>query len=148
MNASEQLKQLVEEIIKKLGVTATVDVVADEGHFRIKLESEDSALLIGRAGETLDALQLIVRLLAHQLQLGEARIGLDINGYKSQKEDDFVQFIAGVAARVKESQLPETLRPMTSYERRLVHQTISEVSGLVSESTGEGPERRVTIRPA
>ena len=144
----EQVKHLVETLLGKLGVEATVTVESHDMNYRVKVESPDSALLIGHGGETLTALQSIVRLLAYQIGLGEARIMVDINGYRSAKEEDLKQFVRDVAARVKEKGQPETLRPMTSYERRLAHEVASEVDGVVSESSGEGEERRITIKPA
>lgn len=146
MTAIEQLKQLVETVLEKLGVTGTVSVEEQEMGYRIIIDSEDSALLIGRSGETLDALQMVIRLLSHQLALGEMRIRVDINGYRQQKEDDLARFVGEIAARVKETGQSETLRPMTAYERRIAHQAASD-AGATSESTGEGVDRRIVIKP-
>lgn len=146
--SDEQLKHLVETLLTKLGVESTVVVETQDINYKIQIDSPDSALLIGHGGETLQALQSIIRLLAYQIGLGEARIMVDINGYRSQKEDDLRQFVRDVAARVRESGVAETLRPMTSYERRLAHEVVGEAEGVVSESTGEGEGRRITIKPA
>lgn len=148
MTTAEQIKQLVETLLVKLSIDGSVTVTEQEMGYRATIETEESARLIGRNGETLDALQTIIRLLSHQLGLAELRLSVDINGYRAQKEDDLVQFVRGVAERVRESGQPETLRQMSSYERRLAHQAASEVAGVVSESTGEGADRRITIRPA
>lgn len=147
MSTADQIKQLVETILAKMTVEGTVTVAEQEMGYRVLIDSPESARLIGRNGETLDALQTIIRLLSHQLGLAELRLSVDINGYRSQKEEDLVRFVKEVAARVVSTGQSETLRQMSSYERRLAHQAASEVAGVVSESTGEGTDRRITIRP-
>jgi spoIIIJ-associated protein len=148
MTTADQIKQLVETTLAKMAVEGTVVVTEQEMGYRVVIDSPESAQLIGRNGETLDALQTIIRLLSHQLGLAELRLTVDINGYRVQKEEDLIRFVKEVAARVVATGQPETLRQMTSYERRLAHQAASEVAGAVSESTGEGADRRITVRPA
>lgn len=147
MNAAEQLATMMEGILERLGVVGTVKVQDRGQSYVISVETEDSALLIGRRGETLDALQSILRLLAQKLELGETRIMVDVNSYRRTREEDLLNFINEVAERIKTTGMPETLRPMSSYERHLVHEVVGQIEGLTSESTGEGVDRRITIRP-
>jgi len=147
MNLTADLERLTNDLLARLSVEGTVVVREGDATYLVTIETPDSALLIGRAGETLDALQTVIRLLARQLDLGEARLTVDVNGYRRQKEEELIQFVHEVGQRVKETGRAETLRPMSSYERRLVHQLIGEIGGLVSESTGEGIDRRLTVRP-
>ncbi len=145
---ADQLKDLAERLLAKLSCTGTVAVTNQESTYYVHIDSPDSALLIGHGGETLEALQTIIRLLAYQMGLAEVRIMIDVNGYRHQREEDLLRFVREVAERVKASGHMETLRPMSSYERRLVHQVVDELGGLVSESSGEGSERRITIKPS
>lgn len=148
MSKSEQLVALVEKMLELLGVTATVKLQERGTTYVVNIETDDSALMIGRKGETLEALQLLVRLMAGKLELGEeARVMLDINAYRREQEENLLTFVNEVAERVKESGMAETLRPMSSYERHLVHEVVSHIDGVASESTGEGRDRRITIRP-
>lgn len=148
MAKSDELCQLVENVLLRMDVTAAVSVVERGVTFAVSVESEDSPLLIGRKGEVLDALQTIVRMLAYRLDLGpEARIMVDVNAYRRQQEENLMSFVNETAQRVKTSGTAETLRPMTSYERHLVHEVVSDVEGIESVSVGEGAQRRVTIRP-
>lgn len=148
MTTEDQIKQLVETVLAKMTVEGAVSVANQNGGYRVVIDSPESGRLIGKNGETLESLQTIIRLLSHQLGLAELRLTVDINGYRVQREDDLVRFVKEVAARVVATGQPETLRRMSSYERRLAHQAASEVAGVVSESTGEGADRRITIRPA
>lgn len=147
MSKADELQALAEELLRRLGVTGTVKVQERSQSYVVSIETDDSALMIGRRGETLEALQIIMRLLAHRLDLGEHRLMLDINAYRRQREEDLLTFVNEVAERVKSTGLAETLRPMNAYERHLVHEVVGQVDGVVSESTGEGTERRITIRP-
>ncbi len=144
---SDELKRLVEAVLAKLGVEATVTIQDRETTYYVGIDSPDSSLLIGRAGETLEALQTVIRLMAYRLELGEARLVIDVNAYRRNREEELITMVNEVGERVKQNGLPETLRPMSSYERRLVHQIIGEMGGLTTESWGEGTDRRITIRP-
>lgn len=146
--ASQQLVALVEDLLQRLGVVGKVRVQDRQVAYVVSIETDDSALLIGRYGGTLDALQVIIRLLAYNLELGEARITVDVNAYRRGREEELLNFVNEVAERVKATGVAEVLRPMSSYERHLVHEVVGQVDGLTTESTGEGLERRVTIRPA
>lgn len=147
MSESEKLQQLVDDILSRLGLKANVEVEYEDGTYTVSIATEDSALLIGRAGETLKALQTIIRLLAYNVLMNEERIVVDVNDYRKQKEEELCRYIKEIASRVKELKYPETLQAMSSYERRLAHQIVGEMGGLSSESSGEGEERRITIRP-
>lgn len=148
MTKADELVALIEKLLTYLGVEASVKL-QDRGRiYAINIETDDSALLIGRHGETLEALQLIARLVASRLDLGEdVRVMVDVNSYRRSREEDLLNSVNEAADRVLETGQAETLRPMTSYERHLVHEVVGQVADVVSESTGFGPDRRVTIRP-
>jgi len=147
MNAEETLKGLAQELLAKLGVEATVEVRQQGERWVVAIDTVDSALLIGRNGETLTALEAIIRLLAYRQGLIDTRIGVDINSYRRGREENLMTFVNEVAERVKATGQPETLRPMSAYERRMVHEVVGQIEGLVTESSGEGLERHITIRP-
>lgn len=146
MTKRDEIIDLVQTVLRKLGVEGTVTAQEREGGYYISVETPDSALLIGRYGETLEALQFIVRILAQKLLLAGERLTLDVNAYRRQREEELLTFVTEVAERVKSTGMSETLRPMSSYERRLVHQVVDGMGGLTSGSTGEGPDRRITIQ--
>lgn len=147
MNEAETLQSIAQQLLTKLGVEARVEARQQGEGWVVAIETPDSALLIGRNGETLAALEVILRLLAYRQGLIDARVGVDINSYRRGREESLMSFVNEVAERVKSTGRAETLRPMSAYERRLVHEVVGQIEGLATESTGEGTDRRITIRP-
>ena len=113
----------------------------------IDLAGEDSGLLIGHRGQTLQALQFLVNLIVRQ-KLGESvRVMLDVEHYRQRRETSLRDMATKVATRVVQSSRSITLEPMSPADRRIVHITLAEHSGVTTESTGDGEDRKVTIMP-
>jgi spoIIIJ-associated protein len=113
----------------------------------IDLAGEDSGLLIGRRGQTLQALQFLVNLIVRK-EYGEGvRVVLDVESYRARRESSLRDMAVKVAARVVQTSSSITLEPMPPADRRIVHTSLSEHSGVSTESTGEGDNRKVTIMP-
>lgn len=113
----------------------------------IDLAGDDSGLLIGHRGQTLQALQFLVNLIVRQ-KFGESvRVVLDVEHYRQRRETSLRDMATKVAARVVQSSRSITLEPMSPADRRIVHITLAEHSGVTTESTGEGEDRKVTIMP-
>ena len=113
----------------------------------IDLAGEDSGLLIGRRGQTLQALQFLVTLIVRR-QLGEdVRVVLDVENYRRRREDSLRDMATKVASRVEQTNRSITLEPMPPADRRIIHTSLSEHPGVRTESAGEGENRKVTIMP-
>lgn len=113
----------------------------------IDLAGDDSGLLIGHRGQTLQALQFLVNLIVRQ-KFGESvRVVLDVEHYRQRRETSLRDMATKVAARVVQSSRSITLEPMSPADRRIVHIALAEHSGVTTESTGEGEDRKVTIMP-
>lgn len=127
---------------------AKLDVItSDDNGCKINIETEFSGLLIGRRGETLEALQHILRLIIAK-EIGEfTPVVVDISGYKAIREQEIQDMARAIAEKVVNSGGTESLPPMNSYERRLAHLVLQEIEGVEGESEGEGPERKIVIRP-
>ncbi len=120
---------------------------ADAGGPIIDLAGEDSGLLIGRRGQTLQALQFLVSLIVRK-QMGEdVRVVLDVENYRQRRETSLREMAAKVASRVAQSNRSITLEPMSPADRRIIHTSLSEHPGVRTESAGEGENRKVTIMP-
>ena len=117
----------------------------DENIVEIDIEGDDSGLLIGRRGETLRALQFIVNLIVNQRT--EGRVMLDIEGYRERRYASLRTLASQVAERVANTGRSVTLEPMASNERRIIHMTLSEHPQVITESTGIGAGRKITISP-
>ena len=113
----------------------------------IDLAGEDSGLLIGRRGQTLQALQFLVTLIVRK-QLGEdVRVVLDVENYRQRREVSLRDMASKVASRVAQTSRSITLEPMSPADRRIIHTSLSEHPEVRTESAGEGENRKVTIMP-
>ena len=113
----------------------------------IDLAGDDSGLLIGRRGQTLQALQFLVTLIVRK-RLGEdVRVVLDVENYRQRRETSLRDMAAKVASRVAQTNRSITLEPMSPADRRIIHTSLSQHPGVRTESAGEGENRKVTIMP-
>jgi len=118
---------------------ASVSIISDAG-------TRDLLKLVGRDGEVLEALQELTRLAVHRETGDRSRLMLDIAGYRAQKRAELSELGAKAAADAKNSGEPVKLKPMTPFERKVVHDAV-KVAGLRSESEGEEPQRFVVVLP-
>ncbi|HEX9258301.1 MAG TPA: RNA-binding cell elongation regulator Jag/EloR [Acidimicrobiales bacterium] len=134
-------------LAEAFGSSGSTRVVVHEDEAEVCLDGEDLGLLIGPRGQTLSAVQELTRL-AVTAKLGErqSRFRIDIAGYREKRKAALVRFTEQVAAQVRESGTPKALEPMTSADRKIVHDTASAL-GVTTTSEGEDPFRRVVIMP-
>ncbi len=118
----------------------------DVGGPIIDLNGDDSGLLIGRRGQTLQALQFLVNLIVRK-EFEDVRVALDVERYRERRETSLRDMASKVAARVVQTSRSVTLEPMTPADRRIVHTTLSDYPGVTTESMGVGEDRKVTIMP-
>ncbi len=132
-----------------VNVTRTLRSAHDEdaGGPVIDLAGEDSGLLIGRRGQTLQALQFLVTLIVRK-QMGEdVRVVLDVENYRQRRETSLRDMASKVASRVAQTNRSISLEPMSPADRRIIHTSLSEHPEVRTESAGEGENRKVTIMP-
>jgi spoIIIJ-associated protein len=139
-------------LTEALGVEASVAVVEAEGddEFEAQLEGSDLGVLIGPAGQTLAAVQELTRLAVQQAR-GGVRGGwlrVDVGGYRVKRREALERFTEKVVAEVTSSGQPKALEPMSSADRKIVHDAATRLGGVETSSEGEEPRRRVVIRPA
>lgn len=112
----------------------------------ISLEGEGLGVVIGRRGETLEALQVLVSLAANGVG-GYYRVSLNIGDYREKREQALIGLANRMAKQVISTGKNRTLEPMSPYERRIIHTAVQEIAGVESNSVGEGENRRVIIHP-
>jgi len=141
--------QFLKELLEKMGIEATVLACQTEDGLRLRIDSNSMGILIGRRGETLDALQYITSLVVNRnrKQDGYLRVTLDTEDYRSKREDTLRRLARKQASRVKASGRPVALEPMNPYERRVLHASLQNNPYVTTHSEGEGPNRRVIIEP-
>lgn len=145
----------LELILAHMGVQATVepaevDAEDEEEPVKLNIHSEDPAtlsMLIGRRGETLSALQLLVSLIVSKQTGNRERILVDAESYRERREANLRSMAERVAQQVRRSGHPVTLEAMPPAERRIIHMALSEIPDVSTESTGEGDQRRVVVSP-
>jgi spoIIIJ-associated protein len=150
----EEQAQVAEEfltgLLDRMGLDAEVDWGEVDGVMYVDVlageESEGMGLLIGRHGQTLDALQEIVRSAVQRQTEARCRVIVDVEDYRKRRRAQLAERARSVAARVKRTGRPERLDPMTPYERKIVHDAANEVGGIETSSEGEDPQRRVVVR--
>lgn len=145
---SEKEKQLltfITELIKKMGYTAQAEISSHEDKkIIIRLSSDSSAILIGKKGKNLDALQLIANVYAGKLQMND-RIILDCENYRIRREEALVRLAYTTADQVVMKKTSILLQPMNPYERRLIHSTLTDIRDVDTKSEGEGLYKQVRV---
>lgn len=137
-------------ILKGMGIPeVTVETsVQDEEDVVMQINcGDDYGFIIGRRGETLDALQYLVRLVLNKDKNGFKRVSLNVGNYREKREQTLRELAAKSAEKVKKYGRSFALDPMNPYERRVIHTTVQEIEGVDSHSVGSENERRVVITP-
>ncbi|HHY46251.1 MAG TPA: protein jag [Firmicutes bacterium] len=151
-------QQFLKDLISHMDVgNASITVEQLDGAVRFDVSGKNLGTLIGRRGQTLDAIQYLVNLVANRVgrSCGELsgeeeriRIIVDAQGYRKRREDALRSLARRVAERVRREGRTTLLEPMTPMERRIVHLALQDVEGVTCHSEGEEPRRRIVISPA
>ncbi len=143
-----QLSDVLDNVLGLLLLEGSYDIEEGEEGFSVSIETQDAGRLIGARGESLDALQLLVnQMVARKVgEEGFKRVVIDVEGWRKQKEEELVKSAESWGKQVLETKKEIELEPMSSWQRRIVHMTISEMEGVESESLGEGRDRHIVIK--
>ena len=140
-------KEVINEITKLMGLTVNLEVRRREENITIKIFSDHNAVLIGKNGYTIGALQTIVRQIIYNEINANISIILDVENYKEKKIKNIEYLAKKTAREVAKTKVEAKLDSMNSYERRIVHSILSEDKYVYTESIGEEPNRCVVIKP-
>ena len=152
----EIVKTTVEELLEKLGFKCEVEVVREieeeagvaKNIVVCNIKTAESNFLIGQYGVNLQSLQHIARMLVRKRTEDRANFILDVNFYRKEKNSSIISLAKSVAQQAVNEKRAIILRPMSSYERRLVHMELSKNPNIITDSVGEGEDRKVIIKPA
>ena len=148
---ADAVADFIEELLDRMGIDAIAEPTSHAGHVYVDIvegPEDDMALLIGRDGQTLDAIQELARTAVGRRLDQRIRVLIDVEDYRKRQDDRLTERARTVAERVAESGREEQLDPMNAYERKLVHDAVAEVDGVESISEGTDPDRFVVVRPA
>ncbi len=143
----EDAVAFVAKVLSGIGLSAKISASREEDTVRVDAECEDAGPVIGRRGETLDALQYLCSLAVNRTAANRVRVIVDVGGYRRRREESLVKLAERVAEKVVSSGKPTMLDPMNPAERRIIHCALQEVEGVVTYSEGEEPHRRVVVAP-
>jgi spoIIIJ-associated protein len=143
----ERVEALLDGIVDALDLDAEVVVEEREEEITARVEGEDLGLLIGRRGQTIDAVQLVCYRVAFQGRGDRKRVSVDAAGYRERRRETVERQADRAAERALDSGKEIELEPMSATERKIVHDHLAERSGLETFSEGEEPERCVIVAP-
>lgn len=139
-------KEYLLDLLGRLGVeNAVLNVEEKENAALITIDGENLGTIIGRRGETLDALQYLTSLVCNRAKGEFYKISLDCCGYREKREETLKELAQKIARQVLKTGRNSVLEPMNPYERRIIHSVISEIEGVSSKSVGEDPNRKVVV---
>jgi len=143
----ERVRAVLEEIVQGLDLAAEIEVEEEEERIVGRIDGEDVGLLIGRRGQTIDAVQLLCYRAAFRGQHERKRVVVDAAGYRERRREMVERQAERAAERALASGREIELEPMTPTERKLVHDHLKDRGGLETFSEGEDPDRCVVVAP-
>jgi len=145
----DEARKFIDELVAAFAFTGTTELIEDGDDLEIRVHGDNLGLLVGPRGTTLQAVQDLARV-ASQRRLGDhdTRLRVDIGGYRQRRKEALDRFAMQMAEEVKESGVARVLEPMSSADRKIVHDALSEFEGIATRSEGDDPYRRVVITPA
>ena len=144
---SDRAVELLEKIFKAMRIQVGIKVTERENEINIDLEGEDLGILIGRRGETLDALQYLVNLAVNRGQEVIKKINIDVEGYRKRREETLQKLAFKLANKSVQRGRSVVLEPMSSQERRIIHTALQSRNDVYTFSEGEEPNRKIIIAP-
>ena len=145
-DAASYAETYLRDSLAALGIEITTESVIEDSIIKVTIDSERNPVLIGRGGKTLQALNELTKLAVSNKFKRRYRILLDVGGYKEEKYDKVVSIAKREANRVLRSKVDAQLDPMTPDERRMVHNALSGMEHIKTESIGEGSDRAICIK--
>ncbi|MBQ8683812.1 MAG: protein jag [Clostridia bacterium] len=147
-SAAEAARMYLESVLTAMGVSDFTCTIKEENNqCVISLEGEDMGFIIGRRGETLDALQYLTGLVANRVDSAYYRVTLDIGNYREKREQALIGLARRLGGQTARTGRRHSLEPMNPYERRIIHTAVQDMEGVTSWSVGSEPNRHVIIGP-
>ena len=145
-SVEEKIEQFLKGLLERMGSNAVPHAVKAEGNtYKVDLVGDDLGYLIGRRGDTLDALQHLANYTINRGVEGHIRINVDAESYREKREESLRRYARKKAQQVLKARRRTTLEPMNAYERHVIHAALQEMENITTHSTGTEPNRRVVI---
>ena len=145
-STEEKIEQFLKGLLEHMGSNAVPHCWhTEDNNYKADLVGEDLGYLIGRRGDTLDAIQHLCNYSAKRFSENHIRISVDAEAYREKREDSLRRYARKKAQQVLKARRRTTLEPMNAYERHVIHATLQEMENITTHSTGTEPNRRVVI---
>ena len=143
---AQAIRKFLSGLLEQMENTAEIHVyLLEKGRYKVILEGKNLGALIGRRGETLDAIQQLTSYAVNRSGSGRVRVQLDAENYREKREQSLQHLARKVAAKVTKYRRSVTLEPMNAYERHVIHTALQDVPCVTTYSTGTEPNRRVIV---
>lgn len=143
---AETGREFLVGLLETMGLEVQIESSIDGESVSLEVSGADLGGLIGRRGQTLDALQELTRTAVQRRLRSRVRLMVDVEGYRARRRDSLADYARSIAERAKDRGTEIELEPMSSWDRKIVHDAVSEVDGVTSFSEGVDPNRKVVIR--
>ena len=146
VDPTDKINEFVTVLMEKMGITANVEVELKENNrIYINVVGDDMGIIIGRRGETLDAIQHIIQLYVNKEYEEFYKITVDTENYRTKREEALTNLAQGLAKRVIRTRKEIVLEPMKPYERRIIHTALQNYNKVKTHSIGEEPNRKLVV---
>ena len=143
---AERTRSFLQGLMEHMGTKAVIDITPrEDGALNVELSGEGMGSIIGRRGETLDAIQHLTNYAVNRGSEERKHISIDAENYRSKREESLVHLAEKMAAKTLKYRRSMALEPMNSYERHVIHTALQDYEGVTTCSTGTEPNRRVVI---
>ena len=142
---TNKAEEFLDELLKLMDVSAKAEVTEDDNAISINLVGDSTGVLIGRRGETLDAIQHIANLVANKGREEHVRVIVDTENYRAKRTETLENLAKKIANQVLKYKRNKVLEPMNAYERHVIHAALQDIENISTSSTGVEPNRRVVV---
>ena len=144
----KECEKFLQNVLNSMGMEVEIQSSIDEeGALNIDMKGDNMGILIGKRGQTLDALQYLTNRVANKMQAGYVRVKLDTEDYRRRRKETLENLARNIAHKVKRTRKAVSLEPMNPYERRIIHSALQADKHVTTHSEGEEPYRRVVVTP-
>jgi len=144
-NRARQVEAFLKGLFERMGIEADIVVKDGDGSINVTLAGKDPGALIGRRGETLDAIQHLTNYVINRGSAGRVRINMDAENYRQRRNETLETLAARTAGKVVKYRRNMTLDPMNAYERHVIHSALQDVENVSTYSVGAEPNRRIVV---
>lgn len=142
---NHEAKDFLQEVILQMGLKLDLTVNADDNNVYVKIEGADSGTIIGKRGQTLDAIQYLTSLVVNKDKSDYVKVVIDAENYRARRAETLEKLAHRLAGKVVRTRRPVKLEPMNPYERKVIHSTLQDDPEVLTRSEGEDPYRKIII---